>query len=153
MALLVCLLQSLLGVFISRRIRRAYAESIRLSFSNKKKLQIWHLQIFTKIYSFYCKRTDLTSLTYYHNHLLPDSLQYLFQPTSKFTDSYNTRHASDYRSNLCRTNMKQFTVLHQGRKIWNSLLVTLSVCQILPLSSVLSNNTSSFISLNIKLAR
>ena len=57
-----------------------------------------------------------TSMYSYHNHLLHDGFQYLFQ-TNHEIHSYNTRHASDYRSHPCRTNIKQFTILHQGPKI------------------------------------
>ena len=56
----------------------------------------------------------------YHNHLLPPSFQNLFV-TSHQIHNYNTRNASSYRSYACNTNVKQFTVLFQGPKIWNSL--------------------------------
>jgi hypothetical protein len=56
----------------------------------------------------------------YHNHLLPPSFQNLFV-TSHQIHNYNTRNASSYRSYACNTNVKQFTALFQGPKIWNSL--------------------------------
>ena len=38
--------------------------------------------------------------------------------TSRHIHNYNTR---TFRSHACRTNTKQFTILFQGPKIWNSL--------------------------------
>ena len=56
----------------------------------------------------------------YHNHFLPPSFHNLFV-TSDEIHSYNTRNASSYRPHACKTNVKQFTVVFQGPKIWNSL--------------------------------
>ena len=35
--------------------------------------------------------------------------------------NYGTRIANDYQPHFCHTNIKQFTILYQGPKIWNSL--------------------------------
>ena len=35
--------------------------------------------------------------------------------------TYNTRNASNYRTHYCGSDLKQFTILHQGPKVWNSL--------------------------------
>jgi hypothetical protein len=56
----------------------------------------------------------------YHHRLLPPSFHNLFI-TSHQVHSYNTRSSNSYRSHLCKTNTKQFTILFQGPKIWNSL--------------------------------
>ena len=56
----------------------------------------------------------------YHNQLLPDNFHRLFL-TNRDIHNYNTRQVIDYRSHHCRTNIKQFTILYQGPKIWNSL--------------------------------
>ena len=57
---------------------------------------------------------------YYHNQLLPSMFSNLFE-TSRQVHDYGTRIANNYRPHFCRTNIKQFTILYQGPKIWNSL--------------------------------
>ena len=57
---------------------------------------------------------------YYHNQLLPSMFLNLFE-TSRQVHNYGTRIANNYRPHFCRTNIKQFTILYQGPKIWNSL--------------------------------
>ena len=56
----------------------------------------------------------------YHSQLLPPSFRNLFTTNIEIHD-YNTRNASSYRAHACRTNIKQFTILFQGPKLWNSL--------------------------------
>ena len=56
----------------------------------------------------------------YHSHSLPSSLNTLFV-TGNQIHTYDTRHASDYRTHACRTSVKQFTLLFRGPKLWNSL--------------------------------
>ena len=60
---------------------------------------------------------------YYHNQLLPPIFRNLF-PSSSQVHSYGTRSANCYRSRHCRTNLKQFTILYEGPKIWNSLPIS-----------------------------
>ena len=57
---------------------------------------------------------------YYHNQLLPSMFLNVFE-TSHQVHNYGTRIANSYRPHFCRTNVKQFTILYQGPKIWNSL--------------------------------
>ena len=56
----------------------------------------------------------------YKNQMLPLILSNLFR-TNKQIHNYNTRSAGNYRPHACRTNLKQFTILYQGPKIWNAL--------------------------------
>ena len=56
----------------------------------------------------------------YHNKLLPPCFFNLFN-ANKQVHNYNTRNVDSYRSHACRTNIKQFTVLSRGPKLWNSL--------------------------------
>ena len=56
----------------------------------------------------------------YHNKLLPPCFLNLFN-ASKQVHNYNTRNVDSYRSHACRTNIKQFTILSRGPKLWNSL--------------------------------
>jgi hypothetical protein len=56
----------------------------------------------------------------YHNKLLPPPFLNLFSTSNQF-HNYNTRNADTYRSHACRTNIKQFTMLSRGPKLWNSL--------------------------------
>ena len=62
---------------------------------------------------------------YYRNNLLTLLLLNLFVTNSQI-HNYGTRTASNYRTHLCRTNLKQFTILYQGPKIWNSLPVSVT---------------------------
>ena len=41
--------------------------------------------------------------------------------TSGQVHNYGTRTVNSYRSHPCCTNLKQFTILYQGPKVWNSL--------------------------------
>ena len=62
---------------------------------------------------------------YYQNQLLPPMFLNLFL-TSSQVHNYSTRTANHYRSHPCRTNLKQFTVVYQGPKIWNSLPISIT---------------------------
>ena len=70
---------------------------------------------------------------YYRNNLLPLLLLNLLVTNSQI-HNYGTRTASYYRTHLYRTNLKQFTILYRGPKIWNSL----------PVSVTCSSNLLSF---------
>ena len=61
----------------------------------------------------------------YQNRLLPSIFLDLFQTSSQI-HNYNTRSATSIRPYKFRTNIKQFTVLFQGPKIWNALPSTLT---------------------------
>ena len=56
----------------------------------------------------------------YHNNLLPHTFNITFV-TNRHVHTYNTRNANNYRHDFCKTNIKQFTILHLGPKLWNSL--------------------------------
>ena len=62
---------------------------------------------------------------YYHNNLFPPLFFNLFFTNSQI-HGYSTRTANNYRVHHCRTNLKKFTILYQGPKIWNSLPVTIT---------------------------
>ena len=61
----------------------------------------------------------------YHNNLLPPLFFNLFFTNSQI-HGYSTRTANNYHVHHCRTNLKKFTILYQGPKIWNSLPVTIT---------------------------
>ena len=61
----------------------------------------------------------------YHHCLLPRSFGDLFLLSNNQVHQYETRLASQYRPHFCRTNIKQFSILYRGPKIWNSLPVSL----------------------------
>ena len=61
----------------------------------------------------------------YHNNLLPPLFFNLFFTNSQI-HGYSTRTPNNYRVHHCRTNLKKFTILYQGPKIWNSLPVTIT---------------------------
>ena len=56
----------------------------------------------------------------YHKSLLPTLFSNLFNKNSQI-HNYSTRKANNYHMHHCRTNLKKFTILYQGPKIWNSL--------------------------------
>ena len=56
----------------------------------------------------------------YHNNLLPPLFLNLFMANSQ-VHRYDTRTAGNYRAHSCRTNIKKFTILYQGPRVWNSL--------------------------------
>ena len=62
----------------------------------------------------------------FHHHLLRSSFLNLFI-TGCQVHTYATRFVTNYRTHFCRTNIKQFTVLYFGPKIWNSLPLSVSI--------------------------
>ena len=56
----------------------------------------------------------------FHKKLLPPCFSNLFN-VNKQVHNYNTRNADQYRPHACKTNIKQFTILFSGPKLWNSL--------------------------------
>ena len=59
----------------------------------------------------------------YHNNPLPPLFLNLFMTNSQ-VHRYDTRTASNYRVHSCRTNIKKFTILYQGPRVWNCLLAS-----------------------------
>ena len=60
----------------------------------------------------------------YHHNLLPSTFRDLFLGSNQVLQ-YETRLASQCRPHFCRTNIKQFSILYRGPKIWNSLPISL----------------------------
>ena len=56
----------------------------------------------------------------YHYDALPISFTQIFQ-TGNQIHQYSTQYSDFYRPNTCRTNIKKFSILFQGPRIWNSL--------------------------------
>ena len=56
----------------------------------------------------------------YHKEILPSVFHNLFLCSNQ-VHSYNTRSANNYLPHTCRTNLKKFTILYRGPKIWNAL--------------------------------
>ena len=56
----------------------------------------------------------------YHNDDLPIAFTQIFQ-TGNQIHQYSTRYSDFYRPHTCRTNIKKFSILFQGPRIWNSL--------------------------------
>ena len=63
----------------------------------------------------------------YHHNLLPSSFANLFMTNSQI-HHYNTRTSHNYKSHFCHTNIKKFTVLFNGPKVWNSLPSYITCC-------------------------
>ena len=57
---------------------------------------------------------------HYHNNLLPPLFLNLFMTNSQ-VHRYDTRTAGNFCMHSCRTDIKKFTILYQGPRIWNSL--------------------------------
>ena len=80
--------------------------------------------LFTKtkildIFSIYSLQVSSFMYLYYKN-LLPLAFCKIFQTGSQI-HHYATRNSESYRTHPCRTNIKKFSMLFQGPKIWNSL--------------------------------
>ena len=56
----------------------------------------------------------------YHHEALPIVFTQIFQ-TGNQIDQYSTRYSDFYRPHTCRANVKKFSILFQGPRIWNSL--------------------------------
>lgn len=56
----------------------------------------------------------------YYNNLLPNAFDTLFS-THHQIHRYDTWNNRNYCTHYCRSNIKQFTIMHQGPKVWNSL--------------------------------
>ena len=94
-----------------RAISKAdYKASSKPLFANLKILDVF------SIYSL-----QVSSFMYlYHNDALPISFTQIFQ-TGNQINRYSTRYSDFYRPHICRTNIKEFSILFQGPRIWNSL--------------------------------
>ena len=80
----------------------------------------------------YISKFQLTLKSPERNEPIKYVFTYLFNVSevvfniSSQVHNYGTRTAGRYRSHSCRTNLKQFTILYQGPKIWNSLPISIS---------------------------
>ena len=90
---------------------RAHSASL---FSKLKFLDIYQINTF-----------HIPNFMYLCNNLLPSLFFNLFFTNSR-THGYSTRTANNHRVHHCRTNLKKFTILYQGPKIWNSLPVQIT---------------------------
>ena len=86
-----------------------YNASSKPLFANLKILDVF------SIYSL-----QVSSMYLYHNGALPLSFTQSFQTGSQI-HQYSTRYSHLYRPYTCRTNIKKFSILFQGPRIWNSL--------------------------------
>ena len=80
-----------------------------------------------------CGRVDGKYILHVPSGMLHCSFQNLLQTGSQ-SHNYFTRNAESYGSHDCRTNIKQFTILYKGPKLWSSF----------PYSITQSNNLRSF---------
>ena len=94
-----------------RAISKAdYKASSKPLFANLKILDVF------SIYSL-----QVSSFMYlYHNDALPIAFTQIFQ-TGNQIHQYSTRYSDFYRPHTRRTNIKKFSILFQGPRIWNSL--------------------------------
>ena len=73
----------------------------------------------TDVFSIYS--LQVSSFIYlYHNDALPIAFTQVSQ-TGNQTHQYSTWYSDFYRPHTCRTNIKKFSILFQGPRIWNSL--------------------------------
>ena len=96
-----------------RAISKAdYKASSKPLFANLKILDVF------SIYSL-----QVSSFMYlYHNDALPIAFnQIRFFQTGNQIHQYSTSYSDFYRPHSCRTNIKKFSILFQGPRIWNSL--------------------------------
>ena len=67
----------------------------------------------------------VTHIGQYHQRLLSSPFLNLFS-TSGQIHNYDTRTSAHFRPHTCRTNIKQFTILFRGPKIWNALPLSIT---------------------------
>ena len=101
--------------YLQKRAVRAITNSSFRAHSTPLFSQLGILDIF-KVNSLYIARFMFC----YNSQLLPPIFFDLFARNNQI-HNYNTRSAMNYRTHTCRTNLKKFTILYQGPKIWNSL--------------------------------
>ena len=85
-------------------------------------LQRLHVNLFLQIldvFSIYSLQVS-SFMHLYHHDALPIAFTQIFQ-TGNQIYQYSTRY-SDFWLYTCRTNIKKFSVLFQGPRMWNSLL-------------------------------
>ena len=61
----------------------------------------------------------------YHQRLLPSPFLNLF-PTGGQVHNHDTRTSAHFRPHTYRINIKQFTILFRGSKIWNALPLSIT---------------------------
>ena len=105
---------------LQKRAVRAMTNSNHLAPSAPLFAQLNILDIF-KVNSFYIAKFMFS----YHQRLLPSPFLNLF-PTGGQIHNYDTRTSAHFRPHTCRTNIKQFTILYRGPKIWNALPLTIT---------------------------
>ena len=106
--------------YLQKRVVRAIVNSDYRAHSAFLFAKLYILDIF-QVNSF-----QLAKFMFCHpNQLLPPMLLNSFL-TSSEVHNYGTRAANHYRSNSFRTNLKQFTILYQGPKVWNSLQISIT---------------------------
>ena len=106
--------------YLQKRVVRAIVNSDYRAHSAFLFAKLYILDIF-QVNSF-----QIAKFMFCHpNQLLPPMLLNSFL-TSSEVHNYGTRAANHYRSNSFRTNLKQFTILYQGPKIWNSLPISIT---------------------------
>ena len=84
--------------------------------------KLWGIKIFSELIPLKLQKFMFD----YHNYLFPTLLLNLFVTNGQI-HRYCTRTASNYQMHLCLTNLKQFTILYRGPKIWNSLPVSVTL--------------------------
>ena len=105
---------------LQKRAVRAMTNSNHLAPSAPLFAQLNILDIF-KVNSFYIAKFMFS----YHQRLLPSPFLNLF-PTGGQIHNYDTRTSPHFRPHTCRTNIKQFTILYRGPKIWNALPLSIT---------------------------
>ena len=105
---------------LQKRAVRAMTNSNHLAPSAPLFAQLNILYIF-KVNSLYIAKF---MFSFYHR-LLPTAFLNLFM-TSGQIHNYNTRTSAHFRPHTCRTNIKQFTILFRGPKIWNALPLSIT---------------------------
>ena len=88
-------------------------------FRNNDYITLYYLPVKTfDVFSIYS--LQVSSFMYlYHNDALPIAFNQIFQ-TGNQIHQYSTRYSDFYQPHTCRTNIKTFSILFQGSRIWNS---------------------------------
>ena len=96
--------------------KRAVREISKADHKASSKRLFANLKILYSLYSLQVSSV----MCLYHHDALPIAFTQIFQ-TGNQIHQYSTRYSDFYRPHTCRTNIKKFSILFQGPRIWNSL--------------------------------
>ena len=114
--------------FLCKQVAKSVGMLFRSRFylSSKTKLTLFYTLVYS--YITYSNFTWWSTFFYLQKRAVFLNLSV----TSRQVHNYGSRTADNCRSHPCHTNLKQFTILYQGPKIWTSLPASITCSSSLP---------------------